>query len=50
MFPFRTRTTNKSKNRKSALLSSMSGVDLADIGLKPADIERLVDKLRLLDQ
>ncbi|NKB52074.1 MAG: hypothetical protein GKR97_07615 [Rhizobiaceae bacterium] len=50
MFPFRFRASNKDKNRKSALLRSMSGVDMADIGLKPADVERLVDKLRLLDQ
>jgi len=50
MFPFRKSTAKKNKNRKLMTLRSMNSVDLADIGMKPADVERLVERLKLLDQ
>jgi uncharacterized protein YjiS (DUF1127 family) len=50
MFRFRKPTASRSKNLKLVALRSMNSADLADIGMKPGDLDRLVERLRLLDQ
>ena len=50
MFPFRKRAAKKSANAKLMTLATMNSVDLADIGMKPADVERMIERLKLFDQ
>ncbi len=50
MFPFGKSPNRPKKNRRVLALRSMNAVDLADAGLKPSEVEQLVEQLRVLDQ